>query len=434
MNKKNRNTDDGLFLRSEEVQDVLGEVPFWMLRWGISLIGVIFAILLVGSAFFKYPDIISANMVLTGKNPPAELVGKVSGKLMELNVKNNQYVKSEEYLGIIENAAITSDVIYINKFLDSFSNNIENCNKLPQKDLELGNLQDSYSQFYTALFNYLEFKRLDYFQKKIEIINKRIQDYQNVNSNIRLQNSIVEKQNRIISEKYHRDSILNIKKIISEESLGETFNVYLQSAISISNIQTTLKNMSITINELEENSFSVKQQFIESKNSYENQLKASFKQLQSNIQIWEMNYVFIAPFDGKITFTNYWVKNQNIIAGEVIFTILPSHGMQMIGKAMLPIARSGKVKRGQVVNISFNNYPENEYGIVKGYVKNVSSVPSNGNYILDIELKDGLLTNFNKKLPISFEMTAKADIVTNDLSVLERIFSPLRKILKKGFE
>jgi HlyD family secretion protein len=431
---KNKNLEDDFILRSEEVQDVLGNVPIWMVRWGISLIAIIFIILLVGSAFFKYPDIISSNMVLTGKNPPAKLVGKISGKLIELNVKNNQYVKAGDYLGVIENASKTSDVVYIKEYLETFSTNIENCDELPQKNLMLGNLQDSYSQFYTALFNYIEFKRLNYLNKKIEIINKRIQDYQCIKNDVKNQKSIVEKQCIIVREKYRRDSILNTKKVISEESLGDTYNLYLQSSISISNMQTTLKNMSITISELEENIFSIRQQYIENKNSYENQLKSSFKQLQSDIQVWELNFAFIAPFDGKITFTNYWVKNQNITAGEEIFTVLPTDGMQMIGKALLPIIRSGKVKSGQNVNISFNNYPENEYGIVKGYVKNISSVPSNGNYILDIELKDGLLTNFGKKLPVSFEMTATADIITNDLSVLERIFSPLRKILKKGFE
>ena len=48
----------------------------------------------------------------------------------------------------------------------------------------------------------------------------------------------------------------------------------------------------------------------------------------------------------------------------------------MIGKALLPVARSGKVKAGQKVNIRLQNFPENEYGILRGTVKNISLTPA----------------------------------------------------------
>ena len=47
-----------------------------------------------------------------------------------------------------------------------------------------------------------------------------------------------------------------------------------------------------------------------------------------------------------------------------------------MGKSLLPAERSGKVKIGQTVNVSFDNFPNNEFGIVKGVIKNISLVPS----------------------------------------------------------
>ena len=56
-------------LRSEEVQEILGEVPAWILRRGITLTAIIVVVILLGSAFFKYPDVITSSVVLTSTNP-----------------------------------------------------------------------------------------------------------------------------------------------------------------------------------------------------------------------------------------------------------------------------------------------------------------------------------------------------------------------------
>ncbi|WP_303010552.1 hypothetical protein [uncultured Bacteroides sp.] len=53
-------------LRSEEFNEVLSAVPAWIIRWGISVIACVVLILLIGSAMFKYPDIISSTVTLTG--------------------------------------------------------------------------------------------------------------------------------------------------------------------------------------------------------------------------------------------------------------------------------------------------------------------------------------------------------------------------------
>jgi len=44
-------------LRSEEFQELLGVVPPWILRWGITVLAVVVVVLLIGSAIIKYPDV-----------------------------------------------------------------------------------------------------------------------------------------------------------------------------------------------------------------------------------------------------------------------------------------------------------------------------------------------------------------------------------------
>ncbi|HET9571905.1 MAG TPA: hypothetical protein VFP20_10915 [Bacteroidales bacterium] len=52
-------------LRSEDVQDVMGAVPPAILRWGISVIGLVLLLLLLGCYLFKYPDRLSGAVTLT---------------------------------------------------------------------------------------------------------------------------------------------------------------------------------------------------------------------------------------------------------------------------------------------------------------------------------------------------------------------------------
>ena len=56
---------DDLNLRSDEVQEVLGSVPPWILRYGIAFLGVTFFILLLCCYFIKYPEVISTEVTIT---------------------------------------------------------------------------------------------------------------------------------------------------------------------------------------------------------------------------------------------------------------------------------------------------------------------------------------------------------------------------------
>jgi len=125
-----------------------------------------------------------------------------------------------------------------------------------------------------------------------------------------------------------------------------------------------------------------------------------------------------------------------VTAGSVVFTIIPNGKIPIIGKALLPVARSGKVKQGQKVNIRLQNFPENEYGILRGTVQHISLVPvQNGEaayYSVEITLSNGLITTYKKELPYLSDMQGQADIITEDLSLLQRLVLPIKKILKES--
>ena len=432
---------ENIELRSEEFQEILGSVPPWILRWGITALAIIVVILLVGSAFFKYPDVLSSQVVLTGSTPPAVIVSKTSGKLKELYVSDNQEVKTGTYLAVIENPAKTEDVMYLKSVMAGLTRH-------PHLDqgiaglryatpaMTLGALQSSYSAFRTALHEYQEYNRLMYYSQKIEMTKERKIKYEKQYKILQNQQKLTEEQLSLAQSKFRRDSLLNVKGVLSAEDIENSRNSYLNSLMAYENITSSLNNMQIQIGQLEESLLDTGHQDIETLNNLQTRLQTQLSQLQTEILNWEMNYVLQTPIDGKITFTNFWVENQNVTAGSAVFTIVPDGTIPMIGKAQLPVARSGKVKVGQKVNIRLQNFPENEYGILRGTVKNISLTPTqNGGmayYSVEITLNDGLITTYKKELPYISDMQGQADIITEDISFLERLVLPIKKILKES--
>ena len=69
---------------------------------------------------------------------------------------------------------------------------------------------------------------------------------------------------------------------------------------------------------------------------------------------------------------------------------------------------------------------------MEGIVNSISLVPTDNNYLVEITLPNGLKTNYKKTLPVTHEMKATAEIVTENLSLLERFLMPVKKIFKEG--
>ena len=426
-------------LRSEEFNEVLSAVPAWIVRWGITMIACVVLMLLVGSAVFKYPDVISSTVTLTGTTPVSAVVARTSGKLQELYVGNNQQVKANTLLAVIENPAGTNDILRLKELLRQAENSLDTIALVPSQQLRLGSLQSLYSSFYLSMSEYRQFKELAYHLKKIGLVKARIVKNEVYYRNMLKQKDLSEVQAKIAHQQYARDSLLGVKGLVSKEAVEEAYSRYLQSSLSAENMERSLENLQIQLAQMNESLYDTEYQYLDQKNTLETQLRSLVNQLRAEIDAWEINYALITPIDGEITLTQYWTNNQNVTAGNVVFNIVPTNQGEIVGKAMLPTERSGKVRKGQKVNIRFSNYPDKEFGIVKGIVENISLIPvldvqNAKSYMVDIELPNGLRTSYNKDLPFLPEMEGQADIITEDISLLERFLMPIRKVITEGLK
>jgi HlyD family secretion protein len=156
-------------------------------------------------------------------------------------------------------------------------------------------------------------------------------------------------------------------------------------------------------------------------------LQESYKNLSSQMAIWEQKYVLKAPMNGSVSFFKFWSNNQYVSANDEVMTV-SAFSNDMVGKIYLSGMGAGKIKPGQKVKIKFDNFPFHEFGVVDGIVEGVSTVSHDNSFLVNVTLPNGLETNYQKTLDFKQGMIGSAEIVTEDLRLLERIFHQLRYV------
>lgn len=323
-----------------EMQEVIGRMPHWIISRGITLILAIIIVLIAGTWFFTYPDVVSTTITLTTQNPPAVIIARGSGKMQYLLVKDGQTVAEGDYLGVLENTAVLPHVLELKKMFPRLREFLGNFEPLKKIDLErhfnLGEIQNSYEIFlknYTYYFQFLNFSPKDGQQK----------------SKLQLE------------------------------------------------------------------------------------LKLSFNNLREAMGQWEGKYVLRSPAAGTIAFTNFWNNNQNVTAGDKVFIVKPEETGEWIGQLLLPARSSSKVKVGQRVRVKLDDFPFMEFGFVWGEIRSRSLLPVDNNYMLEIFFPWGLKTTQGKTLTLNHGMKGKAEIITENKRLLERLLSPFKLLLKQNF-
>lgn len=426
-------------LRSEEVQEVMNKVPAWILRCGITVLFGIVVTLLIGSCLFKYPDVITAEVTISTLEPPAYVLARASGRLTKLYVANGQIVKRHTVLGVIENVADEEEVFALCNRLENWKQqnySLETGKKLfgwngsdAIRHNRLGEIQTAYATFLSVLSESLRIKELGYYAKKRiaqeELIAKQMGYYRQVQQ----QNRLADKELVIAHSTYARDSILHHRNAMIIAEFEQSGSRYIQSLQAKESVRMTLTQTAIQLTQSKEVLLDLKKQAMEEEQTQAVNLKNATEQLMVQLTSWEQRYLLKSPIGGKVTFLSVWSPNQNVESGASVFVVAPNEESAPLGQALLPLQGSGKVKMGQRVTIRLTNYPDQEFGYLRGEVKGVSPVPTaDGLYVVDIALPNGLKTNYGKELPMTREMKGTADIVTADVRLIERLIMPLKKI------
>ena len=418
-------------LRSEEVQEILTSVPNWMIRWGNTLILIIIFILLAITWFVKYPDIISAQAMVTTQIPPHREYANITGNIDTLFVSDNQLVTSNSPLAIIENTANYKDVFYLKSIVDTliFTNKSFFFPIDTMPILFLGDIDTDYALFENSYLQYQLNKQLQPFSNDIFNNKITISELKTRLKSLQSQKKISKSELDFQENNLNRYKILYEKGVISLQEYETKQTTFLQAQRSYSNIDTSISQLREAIsNANNTSSGTIITQTKEEISLLKNVIQ-SFNQLKRAIKTWESRFVLSSKINGKVSFLNIWNKNQTVNQGDLVFTIIPENNSEFIAKLKTPAQNSGKIKIGQTVNIKLENYPDTEYGSLQGKIKSISQIPNpEGFYLVNVSLPLKLITSYDKEIPFKQEMKGAAEIITEDLRLMERFFYQLRHV------
>jgi hypothetical protein len=335
-------------------------------------------------------------------------------------------------ISYLENGANYRHVLRVDSLLRTPATFEEGGAPLPDT-LLLGEASSAYNAF---MLSYLQYARLlasDIYSTMRQNLQRQIvsdrQVIENLNKEIELKTHILNDS----EDRLRKDSLLLDKEVISKFDYQQVRAAHLSLKESHLNLQSSclLKQSEVSRNQME-----IQRIRLEETESLEKAYSEFITQksaLANAINLWKEKYLQFSPIEGELEYLGFWRDNSFVQAGQELFTVIPDRN-NILGEVMIPSFGAGKVEPGQTANVKINNYPYDEYGLLKGVVKSVSRITkkvetTNGAgdaYLVVVSFPGGTTTNFGKFLPLDFESKGTAEIITKRKRLIERLFDNLK--------
>ncbi len=427
-------------LRSPAVQEIFGRPPRWIVRWGITVTGLVVAVMVAGSALLKFPDVVGSSITVTTWNLPAHVTARVTGRIDSLFVGEGEAVAAGDVLMSLWNPARYGDVERARSWAEGWRGFCEGrTDSLPSggcpAGLELGSLQTAWQAMIKAADDYVFFQENAYHAQKVKAMEAQASIQGEIARSAQEQIGIAEAQLAVQERLFATDSLLYVRKAISLAEYENSRSGVLQLRQSLSGLQASADNARLSVAQLEQSIWETRQEERDRRQALEAALGGAWGGWQAQLEAWRQEYLCIAPVAGRVALSGYWQANQQVSAGDVLLSVVPDGEVRMSGRVKLPMQGAGKVKAGQEVHVKFDAYPYMEYGMVKGRVAGISAVPvkeeDGMSLMVEISLPDSLVSNYGKRLDFMQEMPGTAEIVTGDLSLLDRLLAPIKSALRR---
>jgi multidrug resistance efflux pump len=419
-------------LYSEPVREIISNPPRRILRWGTTFIFSVLALFLIFSWLIKYPDSVPAPVEITTVNPPVTLVSKITGHIIKLYVKDGENVSSGQLLAVMETAASIDKIRQLKAIIDT----VQRPEALMAESFpgfySLGELQENYTSFMKVLSDFNTYIRNDFYGSKISSVSDEIAGIQEYIERIRVKEKLVSQNLVIERNKFERDSVLHSDKVFTDSDLEKSRQSFIRIKLELQEVRLDYSAKVIDLAEKKQllQDYRITRQ--EEKEKLVSALNEAFLNLKAQMKIWEKNYLLVSPVDGKVAFTEYWSENQSVNVDQPVMSVIPENPGDFVGRINLKMQRSGKVKVGQAVNIKLSGYPYLEFGMVRGIVKSKSLVPSGDAYVIEVNFPHGLTTLYGHQLEFTQKMQGSAEIVTEDLRLIQKIINPFRHLISKS--
>ena len=420
-------------IRSEAVIEIVSTDPGYLVRNGMSIL-IIFLICIVAiSSYIKYPDVINTTAKLAALNAPKEIKTKISARLINLIPTENVNVKQGEILGYLESIANPAYIINLSTTIDSTVykiqqgeipnaiNNLDSFVGNNRNDKINGELQPAYQTFLQIYYTYIQYLKDGFYLQKLNMLQQDITYLQSLKENLLLQKKMTEEDIKLMKENFAVQEKLSEQKVIAPVEYRNEKSKFISKEMLLPQINTNIINNDDAQHGKQKEIKELENQIAQQQNVFVQGLQ-SFK---ATIDDWKTKYLLIAPICGKVNFAGFIQVNQQLQVNQTICYINPNNSAYYF-EILIPQYNMGKIKTGQKVHLKFSSYPYQQYGYVEGVLDFISNIPTDSGYLGKVLLPKGLLTNYNKPLQYRNGLLAQAEIITENIHLLDRFYYSLK--------
>jgi multidrug resistance efflux pump len=431
MNQKIReDAAVSLELINEEVTEVVNSEPKGVIRYGNTLILAVLALILFVSYFIRYPDIIIASATIVAQNPPKSINAKSEGKLERLFIGDGDHVKKGAHLGFVQSPTDYNEVMQLRSVLDTFMIifSDRNFNKLDltllPKFESLGELQNAYQVFQNELLQTQQTISNGYYIRKKESLLRDLSQLGQLKKIASQQKILTNEDLKLQEKEYNTFEKLEKEKVIAPIELNQYKSRLIAKEQNLKQIESQITNGSLAIQSKEKELLDLNKSILDQEQSF----YTALYELKSQTDQWIQRYVFVAPEDGKVVYSDFLHENEYLRDGQTLFYVQPLR-TSYYAELLAPQKGLGRVAIGQKVKLKVESSPSEEYGILQGRISYIGSIPSRkDSFLLRVDLQNNLTTNYDRQIDFKNNLTAVGEIITENRRLLERLTGKLKKL------
>jgi len=196
--------------------------------------------------------------------------------------------------------------------------------------------------------------------------------------------------------------------------------IIIQDLAKIEN-ETNLNALNLNIETLKREKVEIASQFANEQLNLTNAIKEALRLLENQIADWELKYLLKAKVAGRCVYKDYFNDYRFTQKDEKIFSLIPTKTTPYFALLQLPIQGAGKVKEKQEVYVKLNNYPFMEFGVLKGKIANISALPFDDYYNVQVRFPAELVTTYGDTLQPQPLMQGIGEVIVDRKSLYGRI-------------
>lgn len=421
--------DNNIDVRNEEIQEILGTPPGWILRFGTLIFLIVIVLLIWLSYLIQYPDVVESEIIVSFNDPPTKLISPKSGFLNELHTRHNQWVKKGQLLISYNSEADYLDVLSLYEKLIQVkpTNPVSILSLTLTENYNIGALQKYLLQFLD--------KQKQYNLKEnggVEVANKTDKQKQIISLENGIQYSLNLKENLAVQIENTQIQIKNEEAMVkmdklSQSELNKTKDKLTVLVTNLNATEAEIKDKQFKISNLKSDLVNLKLGSEKGREVALIEMNAALVQLKSNVSEWISLHLIISPLDGTVQVTNKFLKSgQYVNKDEPLLMVIPPQSNKMKGIMNIPFTESGNIRKNQTVLVRLNSYPSSKYGIIQGKVATSSSIALEDNEKLvspvTVYFSKGLVTTTGYKVSTKKELSGTARIITQNKRFIQRLF------------